>query len=327
MARLTTYQRFRGLILSVIAAIIFGFVAKAFQTDAEGGTLYHASLFLLVIAALSVTYFCYFIVEAYAKSLYEDYDRARDKGMTLTSLIPVFIALIIGGYWWWITWQQLGLPPYLSILAGTLAFVTVLFFPIRKALGNRLKSEFSNTRTAKIEDVKTEQITESAPSAANSKEQDKEPESIHTEAKPKTGTVAKTELHQTVSSKIVTPAGFPRELDKYPIKAIFRELVEEQILDKNWRPLATGLTQAQFALFVDMLNDCFGIKTRWKVMEDFWGMKNLRQSYNQAKKQQLDRRFYYAIKRAMQIEEVSNVKSLREWIWRYELDNGINRGV
>lgn len=125
------------------------------------------------------------------------------------------------------------------------------------------------------------------------------------------------------------PADLPKELNRYPIIVIFRELANEQILTSDFK-LETSIktvTNGQLALLADLIGTWFGISNKWKVFEAYWGLKNMGQAYKQVKEQELALPLYKAIARAHKDVRINGIKVITDWIRLYELRNHINQGL
>ncbi len=173
--------------------------------------------------------------------------------------------------------------------------------------------------------VKSTDTPKPAGTATSTKEEIKEPVEKPVEEPAKDQPAQADDIPDSGS----IPADLPKELSKYPIITIFRELANEQVLTKDFK-LETNVktvTNGQLALLVDLISSWFGISNKWKVFESYWGLKNMGQAYKQVKGQELARPLYNAIARAHKDVRVNGIKVVSNWIRLYEMRNKINQGL
>ncbi len=72
----------------------------------------------------------------------------------------------------------------------------------------------------------------------------------------------------------------PEALRSEEAEKLMEALVDEGLLDEAWQPV--GLSRPQAAMLADRVAEVLGIKNKWKVFEQLWNRKNLRNDYNTA---------------------------------------------
>ena len=72
----------------------------------------------------------------------------------------------------------------------------------------------------------------------------------------------------------------PQALRSEEAEKLMEALVDEGMLDEAWQPV--GLSRPQAAMLADRVAGVLGIKNKWKVFEQLWNKKNLRNDYNTA---------------------------------------------
>lgn len=72
----------------------------------------------------------------------------------------------------------------------------------------------------------------------------------------------------------------PESLRSEKAREVMEALVAGGLLDEAWQPV--GLSRPQAAMLADRVAEVLGIKNKWKVFEQLWNRKNLRNDYNTA---------------------------------------------
>ena len=72
----------------------------------------------------------------------------------------------------------------------------------------------------------------------------------------------------------------PQALRSKEAERLMEALVDEGMLDEAWQPV--DLSRPRAAMIADRVAEVLGIKNKWKVFEQLWNRKNLRNDYNTA---------------------------------------------
>lgn len=78
-------------------------------------------------------------------------------------------------------------------------------------------------------------------------------------------------------------ADVPAELDTPRAHELWQKAMAQGWVDAAWQPL---LSRPMAALLADRMAEVLGIATKWKVFEQLWRRKNMRNDYNTALSQQ-----------------------------------------